>query len=773
MTSETTSSRGSGIARRTFLVAAGLIGGGLFVGAGVTAARLATIDRYRLPAGEGETSFGAWLKIARDGRIEVAVPHQEMGQGIYALAALLAAEGLRLPIEAVRPVQAPTNAPFANPTMLLDGLPFDEHVHGPLKDVAIWTLDELLRAFGLSATGGSTSTRNIAEPVRACCATMMDILTRAAAERFGVETDRLKISAGRISAPNGETASYAELAPEAAKLSPRAIPLSRLTAGTYVGKGAARADVPPKTEGGAPYGIDVRDKGQLYAAIRHSPRIGGTPAKVELRQQTPDIRGIVTGNDYVAVVATSYCKAVGALEQADISWNDDYALNISTKDVFAAYRAALDDAGYKSHFVLEHQGDVVASRGRIVKATYQAPYLAHVTMEPMNATALVTDKGATIWAGHQSSDLVKYRVAHAIGLSCDAIRVVTPFLGGGFGRRADVDYAVKAAEIAYHFKGTPVQTIWSRAEDIRNDYYRPAAMADVSGTLDDTGLPSGLRYRIAVPPVTDRFFGRVFAYAPQGWLPDRSTVDGAVFSFYGIKNRIIENLEVDLGIPVGFWRSVGHSLNNFFFETFVDELASAAAVEPIEYRARLLGAAGEGQASTRAANVLAKLAKRNLEQPLAGPEFGGKTGRGVALSECFHSFVGQMADVEVAGERIRVKQVFAVVDCGFCIDPPNVVAQVRSAINYGLSAALYERIDIENGKIVQENFDTYPVLTLADAPEIVVEIANSGADIGGVGEIGTPGIAPAVGNAVFAATGRRLRSLPLGLKTTIAPGSPV
>jgi isoquinoline 1-oxidoreductase beta subunit len=245
-------------------------------------------------------------------------------------------------------------------------------------------------------------------------------------------------------------------------------------------------------------------------------------------------------------------------------------------------------------------------------------------------------------------------------------------------------------------------------------------------------------------------------------LPDRSTVDGAVFSFYGFQNRSIENFSVDLGIPVGFWRSVGHSLNNFFFETFIDELSAAAGAGGLDYRSRLLDATN-GEAAQRAKAVLARLARYDADNKLQAAASGAKAGRGVALSECFHSFVGQLADVEVADGAIRVKRVFAVVDCGFAIDPPNVIAQVRRAIVYGLSAALYGKVEIDNGRIVPENFDTYQVVTLDDAPEITVEIANSGAPIGGVGEIGTPGIAPAIGNAVFAATGKRLRSLPFSL----------
>ena len=758
-------SGGGKIARRTFVIAAGVIGGGLLVGAGTVIARLSSIDGYKLPADDGEASFGAWLKFARDGKIEVAVPHQEMGQGIYSLAVLLTAEVLRLPIDAVRAVHAPVHARFANPVMILDGLPFDEHNNGLLRGASVWTFDKILRAVGISATGGSTSTRNIAEPLRACAASALDMLTRAAAEKFAVAADQLKIADGHISVPNGNSATYAELADAAAKLSPKTIALPPLAAGTYVGKGIARADVPPKTNGSALYGIDTREPGQLYAAIRHSPRLGGVLQEATLPDGLPGVRGLVEGRDYVAVVASSYCKAVAALEKADVVWNDSKALSISTKDVFAAYRAALDKGtSYQQRRVLDTAGDVASSTDRKFAATYDAPFLAHATMEPMNATALVTDNGVKVWAGHQSGYLAQLRAASAAGVSSDAVEVVTPYLGGGFGRRADVDYIVKAVEIAHKFKGTPVQTIWSRAEDMRDDFYRPAAMVDASATLDANGLPSSFLYRIAVPGLTGQFVARAMPAAiGLSLLPDRSTVDGAIFSFYGLRNRSIESFTVDLGIPVGFWRSVGYSLNNFFFETFIDELSAEARIKPIDYRARLLNAANGTEAAKRASAILTRLAGFDADNQLGPSKPGTKAGRGVALSECFHSFVGQLADVEVNGEEVRVKRVFAVVDCGLAIDPPNVAAQVRSAIIYGLSAALYGKVDIDEGKIVPENFDTYRVLTLDDAPEIVVEIADSGAHIGGVGEIGTPGIAPAVGNAIFAATGKRLRSLPFSL----------
>ena len=751
-------------ARRTFLVAASVVGGGLLVGAGAVTARLYGIEHYKLPSGLEESSFGAWLKLARDGKFEVAVPHQEMGQGIYSLAVLLVAEILQLPPEAVRAEQAPIHARFANPIVLLDGLPFNEHVQDARRDAVVWTFDKILSALGISATGGSTSARHLVDPIRSCAAVTLDMLRRAAASQFGVATEGLRIAEGRIFTPGGKSATYAELANAAAKLSPRSIVLPPLGAGTYVGQGIARFDVPEKTLGRAQFGIDVREPGQLYAAIRHSPRLGGLLREVSLSNGLPGVSGIVKGSDYVAVVASSYFHAASALKTATVSWDDSGALSISTKDVFAAYRAALDQGpSYESRRVLDSQGDPTVATGRKVTARYDAPFLAHATMEPINATALVTDSGVKVWAGHQSGFLARWQAASAAGVSCDSVEVKTPYLGGGFGRRAHLDYIEKAINIARQFKSKPVQTIWSRAEDIRNDFFRPAAMADVSATLDSQGLPSSMVYRVAVPSVAEQFLASLAPMMPRGYLSARSSGDGAIFPFYCLPNRSIESFTVDLGIPVGFWRSVGHSLNNFFLETFIDELASAAGIEPIAYRALLLGASNRAEASRRASAVLARLRRFDADHTLQPGKPGTKVGRGVALSECFRSFVGQLADVEIDGKEIRVKRVLAVADCGLALDPPNVAAQVRSGITFGLSAALFGKVEIENGRVIPQNFDTYPVLTLQNAPEILVEIIDSGADIGGVGEIGTPGIAPAVGNAIFAATGQRLRSLPFGL----------
>ncbi|TMJ50655.1 MAG: xanthine dehydrogenase family protein molybdopterin-binding subunit, partial [Alphaproteobacteria bacterium] len=287
--------------------------------------------------------------------------------------------------------------------------------------------------------------------------------------------------------------------------------------------------------GTAKFGIDARQPGQLYAAIRHSPRLGGLLRRATLPDGLPGVRGLVEGADYFAVVATGYAKAATALEKAEVAWDDSKALSVSTNDVFAAYRAALDQGtAFKPRWVIDSAGDAAAAKGRKVEATYEAPFLAHATMEPINATALVTDSGVKIWAGHQSGYLVKLLAGRAAGVASDAVEIETPYLGGGFGRRADVGYIVKAVEIARKFRGTPVQTIWSRAEDMRDDFYRPAAMADASATLDGEGLPTGLTYRIAVPAVTERFVSRIFPAAKGGLLADRSTVDGAVFPFYGL-----------------------------------------------------------------------------------------------------------------------------------------------------------------------------------------------------------------------------------------------
>ena len=752
------------VARRSFLIGAGIVGGGVLVGAGVVAWRLGQIDGYALPAGEGETSFGAWLRLVRDGRVEVVVPHQDMGQGIYALAVMLAAEGLKLPLEAVRAVPAPVEARYANPVMLLDGLPFGDASNGPAKHAVIWTFDKILRVLGMQGTGGSTSTRNIAEQIRRAAVCMHDMLARAASAKFKVPVENLKNVGGAFLAPDGRTAAYAELAADAGRLKPNDIEPPPLAAGAYVGKGAPRFDVPLKTYGEAKYGIDTRQPGQVYAAIRHSPRIGGKLARASIPARIAGVRGIVEGNDYVAVVAETYAAAMTGLEKADVVWDDTSALNVSSKDVFAAYRAALDKGvGYKPRWVIDAAGDVAKAAGKEISATYDAPFLAHATMEPMNATAFVTETEAKVWAGHQSASLVQLVAARAANLPSDKVEVFTPFLGGGFGRRADLDYVVKAVEIAGKFKGIPVQTIWSRAEDFRDDMFRPAAMADISAKVDGDGFPTSFVYRIAVPSVADQFVARVMPSAKGGLMADRSTVDGALFPIYGLPTRSIENFTVDLGIPVGFWRSVGYSLNCHFVECFIDELAAAASIKPLDYRAKLLARAGAHEPARRAAKLLEKMAEFDKANARGPTSDGVKAGRGFALTQSFHSFVGEIADVEIVQGEIKVRRVHAVVDCGFAIDPPNVVAQIRSGINYGLTAALYGRVDIENGRIVQTNFDGYPLLSLDSAPTISVEILNSGAALGGVGEIGTPAIAPAVANAIFAATGRRLRSLPLTL----------
>jgi isoquinoline 1-oxidoreductase beta subunit len=752
------------IARRSFLVAAGMVGGGVLIGAGAVAVRLKSLNGYRLPATDGETSFGAWLTLARDGQFEVVVPNQEMGQGIYSLAILLVAEGLGVEPEAVRAVPAPIHARFANPVVILDGLPFDPRADSAGKRAVIWTFEKILRAVGLQVTGGSSSTRNIAEPIRRCAMSARDMLLRAAAQRFGVSAATLRTEGGRVVAPDGRSATYGELAAAAGRLEPVEMALPPLGPGVYVGKGIQRPDSGPKAGGLARYGIDTREPGQLYAAIRHSPRIGGALVHATIKAGLPGVRGVVEGSDYVAVVAESFQLARSGLETADIAWDDSKALRLSSRDVFSAYRAALDKGtDYAPRWVIDSAGSAAGASGRKVAATYEVPFLAHATMEPMNATALVTDTTCKLWAGHQSGSLVRMIAAGAANVSSDAVEVVTPYLGGGFGRRADVGYVAKAVEIARHFTGVPVQTIWSREEDLRDDVYRPAAMADITATLDDNGLPTSLIYRAAVPSVTDQFIARIFPYVKGGLLADRTTVDGAVYPLYAIPNRSIENFAVDLGIPVGFWRSVGYSVNAFFFESFIDELAAAAGVSPIAYRAQLLHAFDASEASRRARVLLDRLARFDADHPLATGDANVKIGRGIALTECFHSFVGHLADVEIRGREIRVRRVFAAVDCGFAIDPPNVVAQTRSAINFGLSAALLGRLDIEDGRVVQKNFDSYPVVTLDTAPDILVDIVNSGDDTGGVGEIGTPGIAPAVGNAIYAATGTRLRALPFGL----------
>jgi isoquinoline 1-oxidoreductase subunit beta len=743
--------------RRIFIITAGVIGGGFAVGAGYIGNKLSKDKAFKLPVPEGGGSFGAWLTIDKNGAVNVAIPNQEMGQGIMSTIAMIAAEELDCDLTKLSASQSPVHAVYANPLVLLDGLPFRPEDHGVLATSARWTMDKVLRALGVQATGGSTSTRNAFMAVRQAGASARAALVAAAAKKLGVDADKLQVANGMVTDKvSGKSLGFGELAAEAATI-PVVGALKKPEDFKLIGKGMPRLDVPAKVDGSAQFGIDVRQDGQVYAAIVHAPKLGSRLKSVELLETLPGVLQLVKGETYYAVVAEGYWQAKSALKKVKADWLDGPDSKMSSGEVFGRYAAALEKTGLSEY---ESRGDLKAGMGAAktrISAEYRVPFLAHAPMEPMNCTVLIKNGKCTVWAGNQSPTLVKWFAQKVSGLSGDAVEVHTPYLGGGFGRRAEPDFIVEAVEIAKAVPGRPVQTIWSREEDIRQDVYRPAALSRFEAGFDDQGKLLAWYNRIAGPSVAEAFTQRMMPDAGGG-LQDKTNAEGATFLPYDLPSLKVEHAKVPVPMRVGFWRSVGHSYNAFFAECFLDECAVVAKLDPMAYRRQLL----LGQ--PRYLKVLDEVAKlSNWDKPLAASE-GKKVGRGVAIAESFHSIVAEVAEVEISPDGlIRVRKVFAAVDCGLAIDPVNIRAQVSSAIIYGLTAALYGRIDFEDGAVRQGNFNDYPMLSMGTCPLIETVIVDSAADLGGIGEVGTPPIAPAVANAVFQATGKRLRELPLKL----------
>ena len=756
--------------RRVFLIGAAVVGGGLAVGIGYLANQLAENRRFMLPPKEGEASFGAWLTIDKAGLVTVAVPNQEMGQGVMTTIPMLVAEELDADPANVRAVQAPVAAVYANPTMLLDGLPFRPDDHGLVASSMRWTMERMFRLIGVQATGGSSSTRNAWQAAREAGAAARAMLLAAAAENWKVPVAELQIIDGRISHASGKSATFGELAGQAAKLAPPAsLQLKKPEQYRLIGRGMLRTDVPAKVDGSAQFGLDVRLPGMKYAAIRHSPTFGGRVTKAALGGAAgAGSPRLVNGGHYVAVIADSYWQARQALNQASIEWDEGANAKVSSAAIFQRYATALD-GGDKDALArdFEIRGDLEAGFGsatRQIKAEYRVPFLAHAAMEPLNCTVQIKNGACEIWAGNQAPTLVKWLAAGKAGVDSEKVTVHTPYLGGGFGRRADLDYVVEAVEIARQADGAAVKTVWTREEDMQHDVYRPAVLSRFEAGFDAKSELVAWRNAIAGPSVNFQFISRINPQFASNALPDKTNAEGATFLPYGLPNLQVRHVQIDVPVPVGFWRSVGHSFNAFFAESFIDECAQAAGFDPYQFRRKLLTSASAPAGAARFLKVLdAAAGKAGWDQPL-GAVAGKKVGRGIALAESFHSIVAEVAEVEVDGTGgIKVTRVVAAVDCGLAVDPVIVRAQLASGIVFGLTAALYGRIDVENGRVKQTNFGDYPMVTLASAPKIEVEIVNSGAELGGIGEVGTPPIAPAVANAVFAATGKRLRSLPLAL----------
>jgi isoquinoline 1-oxidoreductase beta subunit len=576
------------------------------------------------------------------------------------------------------------------------------------------------------------------------------MLVSAAAQRWNVDPASCRAQGGEVlHAATGRSIKYGDLAADAARIPvPESVMLKRPEDFRLVGTPAKRLDAPAKVNGTAVYGIDARPPGVKIATLAQSPVFGGRVKSVDDRaaKAVNGMRQIVRLDDAVAVVADHMGAAKKGLAALVVEWDDGPHAKLNTQEIVDE----LEKATLNSGAVAQNIGDVgkaMATATTTVEATYQVPFLAHATMEPMNCTVHVRKDGCEVWVGTQVVARAQAAAAKTAGLPLDKVVVHNHLIGGGFGRRLEVDGVVRAVQIAQHVDG-PVKVIWTREEDIQHDMYRPYWFDRISAGLDEKGMPLAWNHRFAGSSVVARWAPPVFK---NGLDPD--TTEGAIDLVYALANMHVEYLRVEPpGIPTAFWRSVGPSHNVFVTESFIDELAAAAKQDPVAYRRALL------DKSPRAKAVLDLAA----EKAGWGQLLPRGVGRGVSVQFTFATYMAQIAEVEVPKDgAVRVRRVVCAVDCGTVVNPDTVQAQIQSAIMFGITATLYGEITLKDGRVEQTNFDTYQILSMNEAPAIEVHIVQSFEPPGGMGEPGTSAIAPAVTNAIFAATGKRLRKLPV------------
>ena len=708
--------------KTTVVATGGLLGSGLIVGCSTMADSSTAVagPRGLRPSVTAPGAMpNAWVKISTDNTVSIICARSEMGQGVFTALPMLVAEELEVPIELIRVEMAPAREPYTN-TML-----------------------------GGQITGGSTSVSEAYVPLRTAGAQARMMLIAAAAQQWKVDPSTCRAENVMVIGPAGQKATYGELAEAASKLEPPKTPkLKDPSAFRIVGKSIARLDTPSKVNGSAEFGIDVKLPGMLYAALAQCPVIGGKPVSFDPGQALtmPGVKQVVQISDGVAVVADTYWHARKGLEQVQIKWNEGPGKLLSSQSI----HAALEAASTKPGATIKKLGDVDAAMktaARKIDATYELPFLSHAPMEPMNFTADVRADSVALYGPTQFQQLAVGLAAAAAGVKPEQVSISTTFLGGGFGRRIDVDFIVQAVEISKAVRA-PVKLLWSREDDVKHDFYRPIAIHHMSAGLDANGMPTAIRFQMTGPSVTARLFAAFVKDGVDPFMTEAAAVP------YNIPNQRVDVVIHDTGLRVGYWRSVSHALNAFANESFIDELAVAAKKDPVDYRRTLLAK------QPRYLNVLNMAAKKS---GWGSPLPDGHT-RGVAVMEGYSTYLALITEVSTNGNDIRVHKVTIAGDLGAMVNPNIVRQQMESSVIFGLSAALFGEITLKDGVVEQSNFHDYPVVRMNQSPEIDITLVdNSSEKPGGIGEPVTAMIGPAIANAVFAGTGKRLRKLPLRL----------
>jgi len=697
--------------RRDFLKTSSLATGGLIMGFALPGAKVEA-----QAAGTVYTP-NAWVHIADNNTITLISARSEMGQGVYTSMPMLIAEELNVDIKQIKVAIAPPAAVYVNALL------------------------------GAQITGGSTSVRDGWEKLRVGGAQVREMLISAAADKWKVDRSALRAENGMVLGPKGKKASYGSLAAAAAKLPvPEKVALKDPKDFKIVGQRVKRLDTPAKVNGTAEFGIDVKLPGMVYASIEQCPVIGGKVKSFDASKAKgmPGVLDVVQVNDGVAVVASSYWQAQKARKAVSVQWDEGPGAALDHNTVLASTRAAADSG--KVLPIGKPVGNVAeAMKGaaKVVKAEYISPMQAHAPLEPMNFTAHYKDGKILLVGPTQFQQGAHGAVAGVLGIKPEDVTLKTTFLGGGFGRRLELDFIVQAAQISKAV-GRPVKLLWSREDDMTHDFYRPLGLNQVQAGLDAQGMPVALQFKVTSQSVTQRAFG-----LPKDTL-DPFMAEAAVAA-YEIPNTQHDLVIHDSGMRVGYWRAVSHNMNAFANESFMDELALAAGKDPYQYRLALL------KNKPRFANVL-KLAaeKAGWGQPLPA----GRA-RGIALMEGYDTYMAQVAEVSVKDGQVTVHRVTVATDLGRMVNPDTVEAQIQSSIAFGMSSALMQEITLDKGRVLQTNYNNYPMVRMHEVPIIDIVLVESSEKPGGIGEPATALVVPAIANAVAAATGKRVRKLPL------------
>ncbi len=729
-------SRGRKWTRRSFM-GAGAVAGLAASGALVLGIAIRPGDRTDALAGMvtdgNEQLLTTWVKVAPDNTVTAIIPHSEMGQGVHTALSAMLAEEMEADWDKMEIMEAPAEKDFANFELGREFMLGEANIPNILFDTVNGAMLAAAKSMNLQITGGSTSVRftGVGAMLTAGAAAK-EILLKAAAQQWDVPLSELRAEKSYIyHDKSNQSAPFAEFAETAATIKPNLRPaLKNRNEYKLIGQSLPRVDIPAKVDGSAVFGIDAQVEGMKYATVMAAPVHGQSVATLDAAdaKTMPGVIDVYNMKDYVAVIADGYWQAKQALAMIDVMWTEAETDKVDQASIFAQYAKALDTGKKKAMHKAGNVSKAEASAASVYEAEYQVPYLAHACMEPINATAWVRDRKCDTWTGTQNPLGTKMTTAAALGIDADNVTVHNHFMGGGFGRRATPDYTDQAALISAK-AGMPIKLIWSREESMQQDHYRPSVLGRFKAALDEEGMPLSWESNF------------VHKMDP----PEASHI------FYDIPNQSIQYAESPTHVRLGPWRSVDHTQHGFFTESFIDELAVNANMDGYQFRRKLL------QNKPRHLKVLDTAAK----MAGWGKELPAGQAQGISITDSFMTIVAEVVTVDMSSGEPRVTHVACAADAGMAVNPDGFKAQMESGIIYGLTAALYGEISISDGAVEQSNFHDYEMVRMDNAPAIDIEIITSDARIGGAGEPGTPPISPAVTNAIFKATGKRIRNLPI------------